>query len=131
MLRKKSVWSVVLLSLFTLGIYMLWWFYDTTRALQWEGGYEDLSPSWLFVVLLILFPVGGAIFALSAYENLIRVRYLRSLPPRDQSKTLWILMGAISPIVTVGVVQYEINRLFDTPQYGSGQYGSNFYNSSF
>ncbi len=128
MLQRKSVWSVVLLSFITLGIYMLWWIWNTARALQYEGGYEDLPAAWLMLLCLLFSPVGGALFMLSAYQNLIRVRYRRALPPRDNSKILWLLVGILSPIITVGLVQYEINRLFDAPQSFDG---SNFYNSPF
>ncbi len=130
MLRQKSVWSVVLLSILTFGIYMLWWIYDTARALQGEGGYEDLPAAWLMLLCFFFSPVGGAFFMLSAYQNLIYIRYRRGLFPRDNSKILWLLLGILSPILTVGIVQYEINRLFDAPQ-GFGWNGSNFYNSHF
>ena len=129
MLRQKSVWSVVLLSIITFGIYMLWWIWDTARALQSEGGYEDLPAAWLALLCFLFSPLGGALFMLSAYQNLIRVRYRRGLSPRENNKILWLLLGILSPILTVGVAQYEINRLFDAPQSFGG--GSNFYNASF
>ncbi len=129
MLKQKSVWSVVLLSIITFGIYMLWWIWDTARALQYEGGYEDLPAAWLMLLCLLVSPVGGALFMLSAFQYLIRIRYRRGLPPRDNDKILWLLLGILSPLLTVGVVQYEINRVFAAPGNGFDPY--NFYNSSF
>ena len=115
MLQKRSVTSVVIFSLLTFGIYLMWWFYVTARDLQYQGGFADLSPSFLLITYLFFSPLGGGLFAINARENILRIRYMRALTPRPIEKTLWILLGAIIPLVAAGVIQSEINKLFDEP----------------
>lgn len=119
MIQKRSVLSVILLSIVTCGIYMVWWTYVTCSALQREGGKTSIPP--VVTTLLMLFTgFGGILLGIDADDNVNAIKAARGMYTTD-NKVLWIVLGFFFPIVTVGLVQHEINQIVDNsiPPYGN------------
>lgn len=110
MLQRRSVAAVVILSIVTCGIYMLYWSYVTICALDEEGGASNMSPMLQFV--LMFFYVGSILFGINANANLNAIRERKGLPKRD-NQVAWILLGLFIPIILFALVQNEINQLVE------------------
>lgn len=122
MIEKRSVVSVILLSIITCGIYMVWWTYVTCCALQREGGKTSIPP--VATTLLMLFTgVGGVLLGIDADDNVNAIKFNRGIPQTD-NKVLWIVLGLFLPIATVGLVQHEINQIIDRSQGGYPPFGN-------
>lgn len=108
MLKQRSVATVIILSIVTCGIYMLYWSYVTINALDAEGGASNMSAGLQFV--LMFFYVGMILFGINADANINAIKAKKGIPTAD-NKVAWILLGLFIPIVLVGLVQSEINKL--------------------
>lgn len=132
-MKKRSVAAVVILSIITCGIYMLWYIYVTARDLQKESGMSEYHPVGILLFSLFGGNVGGFLFGLDANKTVMAIKVRRGIPVED-NKYLWTIFGAIFPIVTVGLVQNEINQVLSyTPPNngfgpGFGQQQNGYYN---
>lgn len=115
MLTKRSVVSVVVFSILTCGIYMLWWTYVTCTAMQAHGRRTSIPPVLTTLLMLFFSSVGGALLGIDADDNLNSIKAQNGMPQTD-NKILWLVLGILIPIVTVALVQYEINNMIDTAQ---------------
>ncbi len=115
MLTKRSVASVIIFSLLTCGIYMIWWTYVTCDALQRQGQKTSIPPILTTLMMLFFSNVGGALLGVDADDNINAIKARYGMPTTD-NKILWLILGIFIPIVTVALVQYEINQMIDTAQ---------------
>jgi nitrate reductase NapE component len=110
MLTQRSIWKVVVFSIITFGIYMVWWTYVTTVALQEHGGNKTIPPILTTLLMFFASSAGGALLGFDADTNINEIKKLRGMQTTD-NKVLWIVLGVIFPVVTVALVQNEINGL--------------------
>lgn len=126
MLTKRSVLSVIVFSIITCGIYLIWWTYVTCTALQQQGRKTSIPPVLTTLMMLFFSNVGGALLGLDADDNINNIKRVHGMPTTD-NKVLWVVLGIFIPIVTVALVQYEINNMIDTAQQQNGFRGGNDY----
>lgn len=126
MLTKRSVLSVIIFSIITCGIYLVWWTYVTCTALQQQGRKTAIPPVLTTLMMLFFSSVGGALLGLDADDNINAIKFAHGMPQTD-NKILWVVLGIFIPIVTVGLVQYEINNMIDTAQRQNNFPGGNDY----
>lgn len=112
MLEKRSVATVVVFSLLTCGIYMVYWTYVTCQALQQLGKKTSLPVILTTLMMLFYSSVGGALLAIDADDNVNAIKEAYGIPKQD-NKILWLLLGIFVPVVTVALVQNEINGMID------------------
>ena len=110
MFTKRSVATVVILTLVTCGIYGIYWYWISIKELYNAGGKSiaDLDPVIQFVLLFLY--VGGVFFAINANDNINEVKMRNGTPAAD-NKTLWIVLSLICPIAMIALVQNEMNSL--------------------
>ena len=113
MLTKRSIASVILFSILTCGIYMLWWTYVTCTALQEQGGKKQIPPVLTTVLMILFYKVGGVLLALDADDNVNAIKEKHGMTKTD-NKVLWLILGIFVPIATVALIQYEINGMINT-----------------
>lgn len=123
-MKKRSVAAVIILSLITCGIYMYYYIYVTCRDLQKESGKSEYHPVGILLFLIFVSNVGGFLFGLDANTSLRELKLRRGLSAED-NKYILTIFGAIFPIVTVGLVQNEVNNLLESPG-ASANPGSQF-----
>ena len=121
MLTKRSVASVVIFSIITFGIYAVWWTHVTCNALQREGRQVAIPPVLTVLMMLFHSSVGGVLLAIDADDNINAIKRMRGLPAAD-NKILWLVLGIFVPIVTVALVQNEINAVLDRTAGGYNAY---------
>ena len=115
MLTKRSVASVIIFSILTCGIYAVWWTYVTCTAMQAQGKKTSVPPVLTMLMMLFFTNIGGALLGLDADDNLNAIKAQNGMPQTD-NKVLWVLLGVLVPLATVGLVQYEINNMIDTAE---------------
>ena len=102
MIKRRTMWVQVLLAIITFGIYMIYWFYVTSREMV-EYKKLDGSPGlWTF----LLFIPFGALYSYwkhgKAVESLTDGRYSGIL--------MFVLWLVFSPAVWA-LTQIELNKL--------------------
>ena len=114
-MKKRSVAAVIILTLITCGIYGVYWAYVVADGLRKESDKIRLSPA-IYLVLMLF--VSGAAMALLGYEanDSINDIKLRRGAKTDDNLVLWTVLSAFLPIVTMGLVQNEINHLPEEPK---------------
>jgi len=110
MFKNRSVALVIILTIVTCGIYGLVWYWQSMNELYKAGGKSigNLDPIIQFI--LLFFYVGEIFFAINAADNLNEVRAQRGLPAKDD-KVLYVVFSIICPIVTMALVQNEMNQI--------------------
>lgn len=112
-MRKRSVASVVVLSIITCGIYSVWWTYVTCRDLQAKSGVSKIPPVVTTLLMLFVSAAGGALLGYDCNESINGLKEKNGLPKQD-NMILWLLFGVFIPVVTVALIQNEINQLPDS-----------------
>ena len=110
MLSKRSVVGVVVLTIITFGIYGAWWTHVTLSALEKETDNVSTPPLLAALLFFCVGSAGGTLLAYEADTKINAVKESRGIVTTD-NKILWIILGALIPIVTVALVQSEINKL--------------------
>ena len=118
MFTKRSVVTVIILTIITCGIYGLYWYYKKKEDMYNSCGKSlgNLTPIIQFV--LLFFYVGGVIFAINADDNINEVKARMGISPSDQ-KIAYILLELVFPIAVLALVQNEMNQLADAGTYNS------------
>ena len=112
MLEKRNVVTVVVFSILTCGIYAVWWTYVTCQALQQQGKKTSIPVILTTLMMLFYSSVGGLLLGMDADDNINAIKEMHGMPKAD-NKILWLLLGFFIPIVTVALVQAEINSMID------------------
>ena len=109
-MTKKSIATVVILTIVTCGIYGFWWMYNAHQELMRASGASGVTPTLSPVITLILAifvsPVGFGLFGYDA------ARAMDKLCGKEGEHTVgYLILGIFLPIVQIAVVQNDINRL--------------------
>lgn len=115
MLQKRTVLSVIVFSLLTCGIYLIWWTYVTCSVLQQHGRNTAIPPVLTTLMMLFVSGVGGILLGIDADDNINAIKYRYGMPQTD-NKVLWLVLGFFIPLATACLVQYEINNMINTAQ---------------
>lgn len=118
-MKKRSVAAVVILSIITCGIYSVYWTYVVCDELQKETGVSKIPPILTTLLMLFVSAAGGALVGYDCNETINTYKAARGVPQKDNS-VLWIVLGVLIPIVTVALIQNEINNLPAEPTFTAG-----------
>ena len=103
-MTKRSVVSVVLLSIFTCGIYLLYWYYTTARDLNNEEPENQITG---FVVAYLLGIVTCGIYLL--YWEYKLYSKIDSVTGKNDAVLHFILSIFLTPVVSIALAQSNIN----------------------
>ncbi|MDE7263030.1 MAG: DUF4234 domain-containing protein [Anaeroplasmataceae bacterium] len=103
-MTKRSVAAVVLLSIFTCGIYTIYWFYVTANELNNEKPEEELT-NYIIAILLSLVTCGiYMIYWLYKFYSKVD-----SVTGKQNAIVNLIINFFLTPIVPMAIVQSSIN----------------------
>lgn len=116
--RVRSIPMLILLSIFTCGLYPLVWYYEVSGELQDALGRRDIGPG--AEVLLIIVTCGlYAVYWWYKYGRMLaELQASRGLPVRDNSVMLCVL-SALAPYVLwndwIGmcILQSDLNAVWE------------------
>ncbi len=99
-LKKRNLLGMLFLTLFTCGIYFLYWVYKTKHEINDNGG---KIPSFIFAIL----PIVHFYFYYCYARDF--VKYIRH---DDDQATVWLYFFLMSffPFIGQFIVQHEINN---------------------
>lgn len=104
---------VLLLGLFTCGLYLIYWNIKVAPVLNAAAGREVIStPVAVFAGCCM--PVNLYFYYLAGKECLPKIYTMTGEPQKDQSVLLMVL-GFLFPMVAAMIVQGDINRYYDRP----------------
>ncbi len=113
-MQKRSVAAVVILNIITCGIYGAYWGYVMSRDLQKETGVSKIPPVVICLLLLFVSSAGGSLLGYDCNELVNALRAKKGMPAVD-NMILWLLLGVFIPLVTMALVQNDVNQLLDRP----------------
>jgi len=109
-IQKRSVVAVVLFTVFTLGIYALYWMYVTAKELQTATAQSQFPPAVILVLGIFVTPVGFLLLSVECNERLNTIRSSRKMPACDNT-LLWVILSLVLPIALIALIQHEINMV--------------------
>lgn len=95
--KRNPVW-VVIFSIITLGIYLIYWFVQTKNEINSLGA--NIPSAWLLIVPL------GNIYLIYRYCDAFSEHV-----KRDRLGVAWFLVVCVCPPVMPIIVQVELNKL--------------------
>ncbi len=111
-MQKRSVATVVILSIITCGIYTVVVSYMIMNDMEREGAKAKI-PAWAILLLLLLTSsVGGALLGYAADDGLNQIREARG-QSREDNMVLWLVLGIFFPMITLALIQNSINHMLD------------------
>ena len=110
-MTKRSVASVVILTLITCGIYGLYWIYTTSNELQQVSGVGKFQPIVTLLLTIFVCPVGFILFGYDAAVCMDKINADRGVT--SDSMLGYILLGIFIPVALIGLVQNDINKNFE------------------
>jgi hypothetical protein len=98
MIKKRNPVWVVILSIITLGIYLIYWFVKTKEEIKSLGA--QIPSAWLIIV-----PIGNAYLLYRYCEG------FSDFVKKDKMGVVWFLLSVtLFPVFPV-IVQTELNKL--------------------
>ena len=118
MYQKRDVMICVILSIFTLGIYTWYWMYKLNDDVN-RLSYEQYPTPSSTVLLLSIATLGiyGIYWCYKTGQQLDRAYQYRGCPPTQKSSMYLILCIFWLSIVSVALIQDEVNRIMDIDAY--------------
>lgn len=110
MLKNRDVVTTIILCIVTCGIYAFYWVYVTAQAIEQESDKHDIPAILVLILSIFVGSVGFALFGYSANAGLNAIRAKRGEQEQD-NLVAYIILGFFLPIVVIGMVQSEINKL--------------------
>lgn len=113
-MQKRSVATVVILSIITCGIYTAVVSYMILNDMEREGA-KSKVPAWAVLLLMLLgftSSVGGALLGYVADDSLNQLREARG-QSREDNMVLWLVLGIFFPVITLALIQNSINNTLD------------------
>jgi hypothetical protein len=109
---KNDPIVVLLLGIFTCGLYLIYWNIKMAQVLNAACEREVISqPVAIFAGCC--FPVNIYFYYLAGKEALPVVYRKTGQPEKDQS-TLLLVLGFLAPYVAAMIVQGDVNKLYET-----------------
>jgi hypothetical protein len=103
-MTKRSVVAVILLTIFTLGIYGLIWQVKTKNEMNRVGA--QIPSAWLLVVGLILFPL--AIYWMWKFAGGVE-----HVTRGKQTQVIAFILMFVLGLIGIAIIQSELNKAID------------------
>lgn len=100
--KKRNMLAQVFLVIITLGIYAIYWFYQTATEIKGLANDPSASPGLWTVLIFIPF---GALYSYYKYSELWEI----VSPDKMNKWLLWVIWIVFSPAAWF-IVQTELNR---------------------
>ncbi|MBU4204145.1 MAG: DUF4234 domain-containing protein [Acidobacteria bacterium] len=102
MIIKRNIAAIYLLSIITLGIYLIYWLVQTKKEMNGLGA--TIPTAWLLII-----PIANLYWAWKYCEAFaIHVK-------KDNNAILWFLLYFFVGIIMPAIIQSELNKLAVSP----------------
>lgn len=112
-IKHRSILSCILFSIFTCGIYAIYWQYSIARdmntLLRSNGYQEGTSPAQVVIFSMITFGIYGIYFVYKVAKNMNQIDEMY-----DNNAILYVILSIFGlSIVAYAIIQDNINRMID------------------
>jgi hypothetical protein len=97
-LKYRSLVSVILLTVFTFGLYLIYWFYETKNEINANGG--QIPTFWLFII-----PFVNLYFLYKYSEAFAKII------KHDDNTLLYFIITACLPFIAIIYIQDSLNKV--------------------
>ena len=97
-IKKRNPALVIIFSILTLGIYLIYWFVQTKEEMKLLGA--DIPSAWLLIV-----PIGNVYLLYKYCEG------FSDFVKRDKMGVVWFIVAFTFPAVLPVIIQVELNKL--------------------
>ncbi|MBQ2623458.1 DUF4234 domain-containing protein [Candidatus Saccharibacteria bacterium] len=97
MIKNRNIVAVYLLTIFTLGIYSIYWQVKTKEEIKSLGA--DIPTAWLLIV-----PIANIYWLYKYAEG------YSSYVKKDNNGILWFIVFWLIPIIMPAIVQSDLNK---------------------
>lgn len=119
--KKKSIPMVVILSVITCGIYVLYWYYDITKQIaEYNEDYET-KPGTVVLLGILTCGIYFIYWWYKISQMFIVSQQKAGMKYIVDNKTLLIVLNMFAPSVAMAIFQLELNRFWDALDAGGGQ----------
>lgn len=106
MVKERSIAFVVILSLITFGIYLIYWLYSTTVELRDDLKVKDAPKTWWIIMFFI--PFVNIVFAILYYWKYSKA--IEKISKGKRSAALMMVLFLFIGVVAVALAQMELNK---------------------
>lgn len=115
--ETRNVWTVILLTLVTCGIYGIIWVYNTAKEINGYLGEEKINP---VLALILCFVPFGILYVFYVYNDALKEMNAKAGLPQSDNFVLWIILyfvAGISMYIFEYQVQTELNQIWEQPNF--------------
>lgn len=115
--ETRNVWTVILLTLVTCGIYGIIWVYNTAKEINAYLGEEKINP---VLALILCFVPFGILYVFYVYNDALKEMNAKAGLPQSDNFVLWIILyfvAGISMYIFEYQVQTELNQIWEQPNF--------------
>lgn len=107
-MKKRSIASVIILSIVTFGIFELVWIWKAIGYLISENGDTSLSRGARFGLCFV--EAGWIIFGLQANDQLNAIRAKKGMEQKNQ-QVVFLILGIVCTTAMIALFQNEYNQI--------------------
>jgi amino acid permease len=111
-MQKRSIVTMIILSIITCGIYTIVMSYVILNEMEKEGAKPSISPAIVLLLMIFIYPAGGALLGYTGNDALNQVRGQWGLRELDNS-VAWLVLGIFFPLITLALIQNSVNQTLD------------------
>jgi len=112
-MEKKEIWFVIIMSLFTFGIYFLYWIYSFSRDVKYILNDDSINPGLELLLCIITLGLYTIYWMYKYGKLLVKCQEELDLPIEDNAILYLILCIFNFSIIDVGIMQNQLNVIID------------------
>lgn len=109
MVTNRDIATCIILSIFTCGIYAIYWFISLTDELNALSGVQDTSGGTAFLLTLVTCGIYGLYWAYKCGEKIDRIQMQRGINAGNNG-VLYLILFWFGGIIACALIQNEINK---------------------
>lgn len=110
MVQRRDLVLYILATVFTCGIFGLYWFVVLTDDVNTLSGQPDTSGAMSLLLTIITCGIYGFIWAYKQGEKIDRIKQSRGLPASNGG-VLYLILYIFGGVIAYALIQNEVNNL--------------------
>lgn len=112
--EKREPVQVVIFSFLTCGIYLIWWWYTIITEIKNALNRQDINPGMELVLSIVTCGIYGIYLYYKYPQLMLEMQDKAGRPRNDISMTSLLLAIFGLGIVSIAIIQSELNNIWDT-----------------
>jgi len=112
-MEKREIWFVIILSIFTFGIYYFYWIYIFSEDIQNLYEKNDITPVIEVILCFVTFGIYSIYWVYKYGKLVVKCQEKYNMPIEDNSILYLILSIFDLSIINIGLMQSQLNNIID------------------